>query len=807
MLLYHKSYYKRGPSFAPLSLGLGEEGVSASRLALCVAVAAAFLVVAFVPAPAGAAGPGGLYGGTVVVATTWALDPNPLNLSPRNEPLHSLLYDSLARPSPTTLVPEPWLATSKPDVNLTANTLTFHIRANAKWADGTPLTASDVNASYRRYLSATLVSGFSVIAPDPTTAVFTFTKSGGDFLGKWVTLPIAYTSSTSPAKASGLFDLGASTPTSLTITANANHWRGRPYPDAIRYEFHTGPAGLDEAACDLIEKRIDFLGVPLTSNDLTANRPCGKLQDPGNTSLAHIFTAFDPGFQFLHLGVNTARPPMDDAAFRVALTSALDRPLVRVVEGPGSTEVADSVVAPANGFWFNASVPQYRVEQGVEGGRVITILDNVNDMLDVAGYLDRNGDGWRETPAGAPFNVTFLHLNATADPKIAKVQGIVTNFRAIGVDLRELEASPADILAAARAGSFDLYLGAYDVEPDPSFLFDLFHTTRITSGRNWNRVSVPALDSVLEAVRNDLDVDARAKAARDAQGILAVEALAMPLVHYDTIYVYNRENYEGWVSQPGGIDNFWSFANLHVVPEGPLTVTVVPFTNSVFSGRTTSVIVTVRDAASLPVRDADVALSGGAFDRTTGVTDANGRFTATFTAPTVTQTQDATVRADVTKPGYDAASATTAITVHVIVQQLVVSVDRSQPILGAGETAAITVFVMDSASVPVAGANVTLALTPEGIGGNLSARTGTTAANGTFRVTLTSTAGTETTFRVTATASAPGYVTATAATSVLARMRGGAPPSVPALDTVTMVVVVAGAAFVFARWQTRRRKA
>src|SRR5437773_7056650 len=197
---------------------MGErQGMTRVRLTLLTALAAAVVLLSLAPPPAAAQSPGGLYGDTLVVATTSVLDSNPLNTSPANRILHSLVYDSLAVPSTTTLVPEPWLASSW-DVNLTARSVTFHIRPNARFADGSALTADAVVASYQRYATAGIVTGFSVSAPNAATAVFTFTQGGGDFLGEWVTLPIAYTGPTGPAKASGLFAMGASVPgVSLTI--------------------------------------------------------------------------------------------------------------------------------------------------------------------------------------------------------------------------------------------------------------------------------------------------------------------------------------------------------------------------------------------------------------------------------------------------------------------------------------------------------------------------------------------------------------------------------------------------------------
>jgi hypothetical protein len=504
--------------------------------------------------------------------------------------------------------------------------------------------------------------------------------------------------------------------------------------------------------------------------------------------------------------MNTQSVPLNDSAFRVAVTSALDRELTKTIEP--ATQIADSVVTAANAYWFNASVPKYRVVKGVEGGQVVTILDNVNDMLDRAGYFDRNGDGWRETPWGAPFTLTFLHLNATTDPRIAKVQGIVTNLNAVGIHLNEVELSPAGIEARVRADAFDLFIGTYRVESDPSFLFDLFHSTRL-AGRNTNNVQVPALDAMLVALRDELDPTARQQIARDVQGWLGVKAAVAPLVHYSVAFPYRMGRFEGWVSLPGGIDNFWSFAGLHVIPKGPLAVSVVPSSSSVARGGTATVIVTVVNSAELPVKDVDVVLTGGSFSTASGKTGADGRFVTTLTAPSVAQTQDVTVRADVSKPGYDSASGTAAITIRVVPQRLFVTVERSKAVLDPGQRTGVIVTVTDPTANPVPGVSVTLQVEPMGVGGTLSATSGTTALNGTFFTTMTATVGTDTTFRITAIASGSGYTSSSASTSVLAKMRGGAPPNVgavPGLDTVTMVIVVAAAGVLFTRWQARRRK-
>src|SRR5256712_13646534 len=178
----------------------------------------------------------------------------------------------------------------------------------------------------------------------------------------------------------------------------------------------------------------------------------------------------------------------------------------------------------------------------------------------------------------------------------------------------------------------------------------------------------------------------------------------------------------------------------------------------------------------LPMETENGGLTGAPVSPATGVTGSDGRFITTFTAPTIQQTQDVTIRADVGKPGYDSASGTTAITVRVIPQRLTVMVERVSAVLDAGKTTGVTVTVTDLSGAPVPGANVTLRLDPAGVGGELASTTGTTALNGTFSTTLTATVGADTTFRITAIATASGYTSSSASTSVLAKMRGGSPP-------------------------------
>lgn len=768
-----------------------------------IVVLVAVLAVALVP-PTFALPLGGLYGGELQVAVLGPIDVDPLVRDPGNVGVHELIYDALARRSPTTLLPEPYLATGW-TLDPANATIVVHVRTGATFADGTALDAAAVATTFTNYLAAGRMSGFAATGTGQDVT-FTFTSGAGTFLDDWITWPVAYKSGSTTPSASGLFTVAEDVPGYLRLAANPGHWSGRPFPDSIRFTYY---ASMNDAACAIINRDVDVLGFRLGSNDLTDVRDCAgipaKLQDPGNESLAHLFIAVNPGLEYLQLGVNNARPPLNDPAFRVAVSSAMDRELIVQIE-PFS-EIADSVVLPANAEWFNASVPRYRVEKGIVGGLVVTILDNVNAMLDAAGYFDRNSDGWREMPDGTPFNLTFLHLNVTTDPRVAKVQSIVANLNGIGVELVEEELPPDQIIARAAADDFDIALVPGEATTDPGFLMR-FHSSRIAEWTNFN-VADPGLDASLESMRDSMDLDTRVRAAKDAQGWLAETGAAVPLVHYRALNVYDRTDFEGWLSPVGGILNFGSFSGIHVVQRGPMGVDLTAFAASLLSDGETTVLVTVKDADDNPLPDANLELTGGTFAATTGVTGPDGRFTTTFTAPTVGATTDVTLTVLVTKSGYDDGSAATMVTVHPVAKRLSVAVARGTPTLEAGESTTVTVQVQEAATTQaVSGAAIVLSVAPAGLGGNLSAYTGTTDASGLLTVTFSADPATDVNFRITATATASGYASESGFISVIVTHRGGTPvpPTTPALDTIAMIALVALFAFLYARLQVRRRK-
>jgi parallel beta-helix repeat protein len=134
-----------------------------------------------------------------------------------------------------------------------------------------------------------------------------------------------------------------------------------------------------------------------------------------------------------------------------------------------------------------------------------------------------------------------------------------------------------------------------------------------------------------------------------------------------------------------------------------------------------------------PVEKAGVTLfsvKGGSFTPISGLTNSTGYFTATFTAPNVTEITNVRIIARASRTGYADGSDYDYLKV---LPPLIVQVVTEPTPVKSEEEATVNVYVMDPFDQPVANASLTLFVDY----GNLSATTGVTDQNGTATFNFT----------------------------------------------------------------------
>jgi ABC-type transport system substrate-binding protein len=140
-------------------------------------------------------------------------------------------------------------------------------------------------------------------------------------------------------------------------------------------------------------------------------------------------------------------------------------------------------------------------------------------LLDLYGYKDRDGDGWRDLPDGSPLELKVNTQAPARDRKIAEV--LTKNMKVLGIRNQMVVGQWPENLKAARAGKLQVWsLGLSAAAPDAASTFMRFDSRQI-GGQNLARVNLPRFNELYDKLQTLPDGPERDAAFREAE-LLAV---------------------------------------------------------------------------------------------------------------------------------------------------------------------------------------------------------------------------------------------------------------------------------------------
>jgi len=206
----------------------------------------------------------------------------------------------------------------------------------------------------------------------------------------------------------------------------------------------------------------------------------------------------------------------------VALAYDIERE-IRIVRR-GQALRAQAVMQPGT-FGYDAA---YRsVNSAYDPGRA-------RALLDVYGYLDRDGDGWRELPDGRPLILQMATESSQIDRQYNETWQ--KSLQAIGVRISFNTAQWPENLKAARAGKVGMwFLGATATTPDAQPVLQYMYSPAIGSS-NLARFKLAAFDAIYDRMAILPDGPERAALFLEASNLLAAY---MPYrAHVHRIYTH-----------------------------------------------------------------------------------------------------------------------------------------------------------------------------------------------------------------------------------------------------------------------------
>lgn len=186
-----------------------------------------------------------------------------------------------------------------------------------------------------------------------------------------------------------------------------------------------------------IDLSNNFLPSEVISGDIAAYNDQPPYMIPANTA---------------YLIPNTTVPPLDDAAFRQAMAFAIN--VTDIVDNAYAGLVTAADPTGLLPIWVDLGL----VDQGVVAEHGFSYdAAQAESILEDAGYVDTDDDGFRETPDGEPIEMTLQVPAGWTDWNIA-AEIIAENLQAVGINVTADFPEAAVVDEIRTSGDFQLIL-------------------------------------------------------------------------------------------------------------------------------------------------------------------------------------------------------------------------------------------------------------------------------------------------------------------------------------------------------------
>ncbi|GAB4035328.1 MAG: ABC transporter substrate-binding protein [Rubrivivax sp.] len=258
--------------------------------------------------------------------------------------------------------------------------------------------------------------------------------------------------------------------------------------------------------------QIDAVSVP--GEFLLQAAPGGKLSPALEKKGIRLARVLNPDSVYMYFDM---RDPLiggttpEKVAVRRAMSLAIDVPRIidRLYRGQGI--VAQSPIVPHTSGYD----PAFKSEMSDHDPA------RAKALLDLYGYVDRDGDGIREAPDGTPLRVTMGSQSDQFSRGFNEV--LQKNFRAVGIDLRFSIAQWPEQLKAARAGKLQIWsLGGSATVPDGQGSLARYQSAQ-AGAQNFARFVSPEFDRLYEQLQRLPDGPEREAVFRQCKLIAAAQ--------------------------------------------------------------------------------------------------------------------------------------------------------------------------------------------------------------------------------------------------------------------------------------------
>jgi peptide/nickel transport system substrate-binding protein len=433
--------------------------------------------------------------------------------------------------------------------------ITFKLRDGLKWSDGEPLTADDVVFTYdyiKKFPALDFISISAQLASvekvDDTTVRFNLNEPNSLIANTIVSMPIV------PAHIWSKID-------DPVTFANENPVGSGPLTEITRFTPQVYEQCRNPTYWDATNLAIDCMRLPQLADNpqVLAALAEGSLDwatsfipDIDNTFVAkdpehHKYWFTPSSLVSFQLSMTTPdennRKAFNDVNFRRALSMLIDRQTIVDIAGYGYPLVNEDPSGLGELYKAFAN-PEVATQFGQYGK---FDKDAGIALLDSSGYVDANGDGFRDNPDGTPIAIDIEVPNGWTD-WIDAVQISMETLQEAGINVKMSTPEAAVWTQDLIDGKYSMTLNALAAAANPYFPYIRsfnpgdFGKSRFTAP-HWENAEVMDLLGKYTQVKDP----AEQKALMDKAQMIVAEALPLiPVYNSPSFYEYNTKRFTGW---------------------------------------------------------------------------------------------------------------------------------------------------------------------------------------------------------------------------------------------------------------------
>ncbi|ADO41453.1 ABC transporter substrate-binding protein [Ketogulonicigenium vulgare] len=433
--------------------------------------------------------------------------------------------------------------------------ITFKLRDGLKWSDGEAFTADDVVFTFDFIKENPALDFISVWGDltavekvDETSVRFTLSQPNSLIANTIVEMPIVPQhiwsevadpvtfANENPVGSGPMTEVTRFTPQVYEQCRNPHYWDNDSlFVDCIRMpQLADNPQLLAALNAGTVEWSTSF--VPNIDASFVATNPEHHKYWFTPSSLVSFQLSFTTPDE-------NNRKAFTDVNFRRALSMLIDRQTIVDIAGYGYPLINEdpSMLGELYSAYANPAVAE---EFGTYGR---FDYDAGTALLDEAGYVDANGDGFRDNPDGTPITIDINVPSGWTD-WIDAVQIAMETLTEAGLNVSMSTPDSAVWGADLIAGNYAMTLNALASASNPYFPYrqtfnpDDFGRSRFAAP-HWSDEHMMEL---LNTYTTTQDADQQKAIMDEVQMIVAQNMPVIPVYNSPAFYQYNTTNFTGW---------------------------------------------------------------------------------------------------------------------------------------------------------------------------------------------------------------------------------------------------------------------